>query len=443
MQKQNRPPVQFASGREFAGDSERKTGVYTGAHEDLSTESTHKLPAEVELGRRSIGAIMLVAATCIGGGTIALPMVLGKIGILPSIAFMLLMWLIVYCTAIINLELHLQAGQSMSLGKLSRKFSGKFLENITNICFKLLSYALLAVYIYGGSSILQSMLNWQSSTEISYLYAIAAFLLLMCPLALIDYVNRLLFMGLLASIAILIIGLVSEIKLDHLPIISSSFTNISAWEMIIPLVFTAFGFQGSIPTFVRYCDNDEKVLKKVFFWGTLIPAIVYIIWICSILAAIHANNYDFYQKIITSKVEVGELIKEISQIAKLNAVQTLIWWLSLLAIVTSLIGVGIGLYDSIQSMIVKKIPSPIMNKITTSVLTIFPAYLVAILIPNAFIKVLGFAGMILVVIAIFIPAYLLSKTNKPICKELKTPALVNFTVVCGIIIVLCEIINML
>jgi len=52
-EKSNRLLAEPASGREFEGESERRTGMYKEVHEDSSTESTAKLPAEVGLSRVS------------------------------------------------------------------------------------------------------------------------------------------------------------------------------------------------------------------------------------------------------------------------------------------------------------------------------------------------------------------------------------------------------
>ncbi len=49
----DRPLSKLASGREFEGGSERRTGMYIEVHEDSSTEPTYKLPAETELQKRS------------------------------------------------------------------------------------------------------------------------------------------------------------------------------------------------------------------------------------------------------------------------------------------------------------------------------------------------------------------------------------------------------
>ena len=51
--KKNRPLSKIASDKKFEGESERRTAVYFNVHEDSSTESTDKLPAEVEFPNRA------------------------------------------------------------------------------------------------------------------------------------------------------------------------------------------------------------------------------------------------------------------------------------------------------------------------------------------------------------------------------------------------------
>jgi tyrosine-specific transport protein len=394
--------------------------------------------------QKQIGATMLVAGTCIGGGMIALPMVLAKIGIIPSILIMILTWLIVYYTSIINLELHLQAGKGLTLGELGKKFSGKAAETIGNTSFKILSFALIAVYIDGGSSVIDSMLESNHSFDaIATIFTIFAITLLMFPIKILDYINRIIFIALVIVTTILIIGLISSVKWHDLPLFSSQINNITAWEILLPVAFTAFGFQGSIPSIVNYCNNDKKTLKKIFFLGSLIPALVYIIWTCSVLGVIHESNSEFYSQVVAGEIKIGELIKELSNIAEWHSVQILIWWTSIFAIVTSLIGVSIALCHSIKSMLASKISNAHVIRLAAPIITILPAYLIAILIPNAFITVMGFAGMILVIIAILLPVYLLGKADKPICSELKNSEITGLVVIAGVVIIVCELLNML
>ncbi|ABE05011.1 Amino acid permeases [Rickettsia bellii RML369-C] len=391
-----------------------------------------------------IGSILLIVGTCIGSGMIALPMVLAKIGLIPSIILMFIIWFLMYYTSLINLELNLQAGKGLALGRLGRYFSGRIAEIIGMVNLKILLYALLAVFIYGGSSIIQNLLSLDISiVYIGAWYAVISILVLLLPLKLIDYINRLLFIGILIVIAILIIGLIAMIKWYNLPLFSSRYKEILVWSEITPVVFTSFGFQVIFHTLTNYCNKNARTLKLAFLFGTLIPAIVYIIWTCSVLTVIHHENPVFYQQMVVGNVEVGELVKELSSIAKWQSVQLLVWIISTLAIATSVIGVGVGLCDSLKvSFSNLKCNSRIRDIIAAST-TILPAYIVTILIPNAFITVLGFAGMILVIIAILLPAYLLykAKIKNFYYPELKKKYLIFISVIIGIFIMGYELTN--
>ncbi|XVN42323.1 MAG: aromatic amino acid transport family protein [Candidatus Rickettsia vulgarisii] len=121
-------------------------------------------------------------------------MALAKLGIIPSVVLILLTWVVVYYTSLITVELNLQANQSLSLGALGKYFSGIISETIGTLNLKLLLYSVLAVYIYGGASILQKLLNTnQSLINIESWYAIIAGLLLLLPIKFLDYINRILY----------------------------------------------------------------------------------------------------------------------------------------------------------------------------------------------------------------------------------------------------------
>lgn len=389
---------------------------------------------------KQIGATMLVAGTCIGSGMIALPMMLVKIGLIPAIIMVAVLWAVIYYTCLVSVELNLQAGAGLSLGALGRKFSGKIAEIIGTGSYKVLSFALLAVYIYGGSSVMQQLINSQVDFKIiATIYSLVTILILLLPVKYIDYINRLLFIGLISVISVLIIGLASRISWTNLPLFAPQYTHINIWQAMIPAVFTCFGFQVIFHTLTNYCNKDPHLLKKVFFWGSLIPAIVYIIWTISILGVIYQNNSEFYRKMMGSDIEVGVLIQVLGDISNNSFVHVLVWWLSSLAIFTSVVGVGLALCESITDML------PIKNRALSVVTTVSPAYVVAILVPNAFLAVLGFAGMILVVIAILLPVYLLTrlKNKKLHYAELNNNKLLFISVVIGIAIMLCEILNIL
>ncbi|MDN3507890.1 MAG: aromatic amino acid transport family protein [Simkaniaceae bacterium] len=399
---------------------------------------------------RKIGTVFLVAGTCIGSGIIALPIVLAKLGLIPSIMLMLITWFVMYYTSLVNLELNLQAGKGIPLGALGRVFSGRTAEFIGVASLKLLSYALLAVFIYGGSSIIQEFLVSRTGIHTSFemiatLFAVGAVLVILLPLKFIDYINRILFFALLIVVAVLLIGLAISIKWSNLPWFADKYNDLPTWIAIIPVVFTSFGFQVIFHTLTNYCHKKAPLLKHAFFWGSLIPAILYIIWTSSILSVLHQKNPIFYQKMVHENTEVGELINALSTIAKSEYLQLLIWSISLIAIVTSIIGVGIGLLDSLRGMLSDAIPTKRMRNTIASIIAITPAYLAVVYVPNAFISILGFAGMILAVIAVLLPVYLFYKlkTKDYHFAELKQKWLIKLSTLAALIVIACEIYNMM
>lgn len=398
---------------------------------------------------KKFGAILLISGTCIGSGMIALPLVLAKLGLVASLSLMLLIWFIVYYTSLVNLELNLQAGKGLPLGELARLYSGRGAEWIGVISLKTLSYSLLAVYLYGGSSIIQELFSAKTGIDYSFhliasWFALITAILLLLPIRLIDYCNRVLFLSLLGVVLLLIFGLAISIDWQNLPLISLEMCRLPSWAAVIPVVFTSFGFQVIFHTLTNYCHKDARMLKQAFFWGSMIPALVYLVWTSSILSVVYHQDPEFYKLMIHGEAEVGELIKVLSGIARSQAVQVLIWMISLLAIFTSVIGVGVSLFESIRRMMRYWVPGSVSQQILSSLATVGPAYLAVLLIPNAFIAILGFAGMILAVIAIILPLYLFLKMKASILyyPELKRKTLLLFSLLIATIVIFAEIYNL-
>ncbi len=399
--------------------------------------------------RQQIGAILLVAGTCLGSGMIALPLVLANLGLVPALGLMAVIWYFTYYTSLIHLELNLQAGKGVSLGTLGRQFSGKIASYLGFSSIKWLSYALLAAYLYGGSSIFQKLLSTYVGgiypiRSIATLYAAVAIFVLLLPLKLIDYINSLLFVGLLGVVAFLLTGLATSLEWTHLPLFMPGMTQFSVWRTIIPVMLTSFGFQVIFHILMHYCGPQSLRLKRAFFWGSLLPACVYALWTISILGTLYHHTPAFYQAMQNGTVEVGDLIHALSSIAKWPFIQLLVWWISLLAIITSVLGVGVGLCDSIKDMLLHKIPQAPIRSLTAALITILPAYTIALVIPNAFLTMLGFAGLILVFIAVFLPYYLLKQGHFKHLHypELRNKSLLKGALLLGGIIVVCEVRNL-
>ncbi|MDR0418302.1 MAG: hypothetical protein LBH08_02615 [Puniceicoccales bacterium] len=396
----------------------------------------------MNIKNKQLGAIFIVAGTAIGGGMIALPIMIAKLGIVLGTVLMLFIWVVAYYTAIINIELILRAGKGLSIGQLGALFSGKIASLIGVGSLKLLMFSLMSVYIYGLTSLCQEILNLNKEyfAVVALFVSLCTALVLFLPIRFLDYVNRILFMGALVFIGILILTLVSSINGKRIPFFVGKYGEFSSWSVVIPVVFTSFGFQVVFHTLSNYCDRNKKVLNKVFFWGSLIPAIVYIIWSYVILCAIYNYDLDFYTSIVDGKVDIGELVKTLGMISGLKTIQVMVWIISFLAIATSALGVGMGLCDSIESYM--KIKNKHSKWISIAIAIGIPS-VIAIIVPSAFIVILGFAGMMLSVLAILLPIYILAvgKFENVYYASTTNKFMLAGSAIMGVVIILCETIN--
>ncbi len=389
-------------------------------------------------------ATLLIAGTCIGGGTIALPMVLAKLGIIPSLIMMICIWFFTYRTSLVSVELNLHLESGTTLGQLGKIFSGKIAEFIGVSSIILLSYALLAVYVYGGTSILQKLIQSYfdysiPTATVATSLAIAAIIALFFPIKIVSRLNSILFLGLIALIGILTVILITHCNSNRIPWVGDvSCKNIIS---VITVIFTSFGYQVLFHTLRNYCGKNVKILKNAFLYGSLILAVVYIVWTSACLSVVYNANSEFYTKLTNESVDVGDLINALALISNTPNLQTLIWWLSILTITTSILGVGLSLAESINSNLKHKCGSAFITRITSSMMTIIPAYVVALLVPNAFLKILGFAGTILVVIAVLLPIYLLyvSRIKSFYIDSIKNKWMLGIYALIGIGIMLSEL----
>lgn len=359
------------------------------------------------------GSICMVAGTAIGAGMIALPMTLAKFGVVGSLSVMILTWFLVYYSALIGSELTLKVENSLSLSDIAFRLSGKTASVIATTCVMVLSYALISAYLYGGSSITTSLIQaiWVEKPDQDFiigLFAIIMAVILILGITWIDYFNRVMFLALIALLGVTIIALGLNIEFSTIPAHTPYMTMLPTWSVAIPVLFTSFGFQMMIPSLSQYLNRNSTQLKKAFFWGSSIPVAIYLAWTLSTVGVLSTNNPDAFDRIIHHNVDVGEFVGMLSQSTSLPHLQLFIWGVSFFAIITSALGVALGLIDLWKTILGGHTT---IGRLVATSLTMIPPFVIALLTPDAFIKALGFAGMILVVIAVVLPVYLLFKSD--------------------------------
>lgn len=367
--------------------------------------------------KKTISSICLVAGTAIGAGTIALPLVLVKIGISATVLLMLSTWALCYYTALMGLELNLRAKKGLTLGELGSTFSGLKAQWIGTISMLFLCYGLLCAYLSGAGSVLTNITTHLGYNITAYAWtnitAILLFLVLVYGIKIVMHMNKYFFYILMVGFSIMIAWLVRETSLENIILNQNQQQNhLNSWTIGIPVLFTSFGFHVVFHTLSNYLNMDKNLLKKAFWWGSLITASIYMAWTLGILLFISQKSPSFYDAMVFKTISVGELIGQLGALMNTPHAHLLIWIISLFAILTSLLGVGIALKEQLSEKFSNNDKSSSTKEVMITLMTIMPAYGIAIYIPDAFIKALGFAGMILVVIAILLPLYLLYRSDE-------------------------------
>lgn len=350
-----------------------------------------------------VNSVFLVSGTAIGSGLISLPLSAAKLGMRWTISVTLLAFLVAYKTSCMTLELMKNRGRSLTIVELSSEISGGIAKTIAMASLYVLSLALLCAYFAGSSSIFGSF--FEINLVLSAIICIAIFSIL--------FLIRAQFFNKLNSIMIIVLFALIAGVVCTMPPNGSEFSNgaihcdFATIMPFLPIIFTSFGVQNVCPYIAEHMGLDDmKVIKRVFFIGTLIPAIVYILWIYAVLARIYVFDQVLYSKILNGGVDVGMLVQSLCNSVNFKFEVIALKLLSLFAILTSAAGTGIGLISSIKETKFGQ------NKMLMPLMTIGIPTAVTLLIPNAFIRILSFGGMIATTFVIFLPVYLSSKISK-------------------------------
>lgn len=377
--------------------------------------------------KKILNSIFLISGTAIGSGLISLPLSASRLSIMEILIVILASFLVAYKTSCLTIDLMRKAGSgALSIVELSHRLSGNLARFISMISLYILSIALLSAYFAGTNSIIANFLEISSQNSIYFCFLI--FLILF-------FIKPKIFNRLNSSIVFILLGLIGVVIISSVSLdIVTNFSEfcVSKGLNFLPIIFTSFGVQNICPFVAKQIGLENgNDIKKAFFIGILIPAVIYILWILAILSRIHEFDLLLYNKILNAQVDVGELICALCDSASFDFETLIFKSLSLFAIITSAAGTGIGLISSLKEARFLK-----NNGLLIALLTVGIPTLLTIMIPNAFVRILSFGGMIATIFVIFVPIYLAFKTLN---SRLKQKILYILCLIFGILVIFEEL----
>ena len=350
------------------------------------------------------GSTLIIAGTTIGAGMLALPLASAGIGFSTSLFLMLGLWALMAFTALLMVELHQFAESYATLHTLAHTILGTKGKWLASFAVMFLFYALCAAYIAGGGAQFNQRISDIAGIELNAQITTLLFTLLVAGVVTIgthsvDKVNRVLFGLKLIAMVLVLSFLAPNITSQYLMSMPLQQGLIVA---AIPVVFTSFGFHGSIPSIVRYLDGDVRSLRKVMIIGSALPLVIYVFWQSVTLGVIS-------QEQLLSDTSLGALLVSLSQTVHQSNLSVIVGVFADLALLTSFIGVSLGLFEFMGDSLSKKLGNA--KRVKTAAITFLPPLGFALFYPQGFIMALGYAAIALSVLAILLPTVMVYKVR--------------------------------
>ncbi|MEI8124591.1 MAG: aromatic amino acid transport family protein [Parachlamydiaceae bacterium] len=329
--------------------------------------------------------ILLVAGTSIGGGMLALPVLTGQIGFFPSLLVYFCCWLFMTLTGLLFLELSLWVEPNANIITMAERTLGGAGKAAAWGLYLFLFYCLVLAYIVGIGDLMVEVM--QGSISLKEWQGQLLFLGLLGPFVyagahLIGKLNIFLMAGLGISFLLFVLFGASHVR-THL-LLATDWPKL--WTAL-PITFTAFAYQGTIPTLVSYMGRDAKKIRLAIIIGGFLPLIVYALWQWLILGIVPIEGPGGLQDAVKNGFNA---IQPLKSALNTSTVYIVGQYFAFFALITSFFGVSLGLVDFLaDGLKVKKTP---MGKLILCLLVFIPPTLFAFTHPHIFLIALDYAG---------------------------------------------------
>ena len=328
---------------------------------------------------------LLVAGTAIGGGMLALPVLTSLGGFVPSLFIYFLCWAFMVCTGLLMLEATQKMDDGANLVTMAEKTLGKPGKAASWVLYIFLFYSLSLAYLVGCGGLFFDVMSL--FVNIPVWAGPVVFLVIFAPIVymgaqVVSKMNAWLMLGWgIFFIAFIIIGY-QYVNLENL--------RDKNWILslrALPIAFTAFAYQGVVPSLKTYLHGDLLKTRKSIIYGTLIALCAYIIWQWLILGIIPTNGPGG----LAMAIDNGETaVEPLKNVLKNPYVYIIGQCFAFCALVTSFLGVALGLKDFLADGLgVKKTPK---GRLFLCSLMFIPVLLLAFAFPHVFLNALDFAG---------------------------------------------------
>ncbi|WP_429149603.1 aromatic amino acid transporter [Aeromonas rivipollensis] len=352
------------------------------------------------------GGACIIASVCVGAGMLGLPSAgAGAWTSWSSLAIILTM-IIMTVSGWMLLEAFKPYELTASFNSVTKDLLGHKINIFNNLTVYFVGGILLYAYITSSGLILSGLLGINSQLA-SVLFVLVFSCFVWHSTRAVDRISVVLIAFMVLSFVFGVSGLAVNIDATMLFHSLTEELGQAPYALaMLPVALTSFGYHHSVASMRAYYGEEQKA-KQAILGGTLIALALYLLWLLSIFGNLPRNAFG---PIIAKGGDVDVLLGALASVIESKRVSNAINLFSMAAILSSFIGVGLGVFDYLADLF--KFDNSRRGRAKSWGVTFLPPLVFSLLFPFGFVVAIGYAGAAATVWACIIPALLAKKSRE-------------------------------
>ena len=390
-----------------------------------------------------VGGACIIASVCVGAGMLGLPSSGAGAWTIWSFIAITLTMIIMTISGWMLLEAFKDYDLKVSFNTVTKDMLGKNINFINNITVYFVGCILLYAYITSSGLIIEELLGLSNKIS-SILFVFIFSIFVWHSTRAVDRISVILITFMLLSFIFGVSGLAININPDILFDKINTESNYAPYAMaMLPVALTSFGYHHSVSSMRAYYGEEQRA-KYAILGGTFIALTLYLLWLLSIYGNLPRHQFG---SIIEQGGDIHVLLLALGSVINSAKIENALNIFSMAAILSSFIGVGLGVFDFLADLF--KFEDTKQGRTKTWMVTFMPPLIMSLLFPFGFVIAIGYAGAAATVWACIIPALLafksrsISSSNKNSFKAPGGTLMIGIVIFFGILTAVFHILSML
>ncbi|HAU4890139.1 TPA: transposase [Aeromonas hydrophila] len=352
-----------------------------------------------------VGGACIIAGVCVGAGMLGLPSAGAGAWTIWSVLAITLTMIVMTLSGWMLLESYQGYPLRVSFDTVTRELLGEKLNALNNLTVYFVGGILLYAYITSAGLIIDGMTGIGSQLG-SILFTLGFSGLVWHSTRAVDRISVVLVIAMGLSFVFGISGLSLNIKPTLLFDTLSEHASYAPYALaMLPVALTSFGYHHSVSSMRAYY-GEERRARYAILGGTAIALLFYLIWLVSVFGNLPRSEFG---PVVAQGGNVDVLLKALASVIESEAVASALNLFSMAAILSSFIGVGLGVFDYLADLF--KFDNGRGGRAKSWGATFLPPLLLSLLFPFGFLMAIGYAGAVATLWTCIIPALLAWKVR--------------------------------